>query len=96
MKPPHRPFLNCSEPAGYGRTWLLIQCFHLIDVGRITDHLGGALPLLIPFWTSFMCLPRGLGMGHGAKVTKLKKYGALAARTDIQKNKSSNGWGFLR
>ena len=34
-----------------------------------------------------MCLPRGLGIGHVVKVIKLKKYFALAAQPDIQKNK---------
>ena len=87
LKPPSRPFFNCSEPAGYGRTWLLIQYFHLIDTERITGHLGEAFLLLIPFWMSFMCLPRGLGIGHVVKVIKLKKYFALAAQPDIQKNK---------
>lgn len=59
----------------------------MTDTGRITGHLGEAWLLLIPFWTSFTCLPRGLGIGHVVKVIKLK-YFALTARTDIQKNKS--------
>lgn len=75
------PF-KLPEPAGYGGTEQLIQPFHLIDVGRITGHPGEALPLLIPFWTSSTCLPRGLGIGHAVKVTELKRSFAPLIQTE--------------
>lgn len=48
----------------------------------------GGLTLFMPFWTSSLCLPRGLGDRHVVKVTKLKKHFALAAHTDIQEHES--------
>lgn len=46
--PRNKPCLNCSEPAGYSGTSLVIQGCHLTAGRRVTSHRREALPSLTP------------------------------------------------